>query len=587
MLIAPYDAWILARLRFGHPLNGEVDQVGDLFRLLAKRLAKARPEERETIWRDGLEALPDEEAERLVEAVSRADPESSPPAVGEPDEWPPLRLGMLPPVDPFPLDVFPDPVMRIALEASTAVGCDVGMVACPLLGIAAGLIGRSASLLLGSNWFASSSLFLANVALPGDGKSPSLKYAYTPIRIIDQELADEFAAEKKAHKESKDNPGPPPLPRRIVLEDVTMESIGRKLAENGRGLVMIYDELAVLLCGLGQYKSGRGNDRANLLKMWAGAPILIDRVLNESGEPIRIPHPQLSIVGNLPPATLSELTGARGDDGLLDRWLFVYPDRRPKLKASQRRPVSNTTLDEWVDVARRLWERSMELNDGRLCPNVVFFTNEGKREFDRWDDAHVDEMNSSEFPDWLRGPWSKLQEYAGRLCLVLTLLRHASNLYVDQSAIPSADTVDARDAWRLVAFFKSHHRRVRAYLQGKGLAGAPEGSRLLLNWLKNHSERRSFAARDIARSYPPSRGYDRAMMEDGLTWLKDRNVIRLAQTTERADGAPGRKPSPVWDVHPDLCDAQRNQQFQQNGGRFAESADTAAHAEEEEGPSWS
>src|SRR5258705_352657 len=82
--------------------------------------------------------------------VAAADPDAPPPE-GEP--WEPLRLGELPPVLDFPLDVLPPDVARIVTEAARSVGCDPGMVAGPVLATAGGLIGRSASLQMGSNHF--------------------------------------------------------------------------------------------------------------------------------------------------------------------------------------------------------------------------------------------------------------------------------------------------------------------------------------------------------------------------------------------------------------------------------------------------
>jgi hypothetical protein len=493
---------------------------------------------------------------------------------GGEDEWPPLRLGPLPPVASFPEGILPDPVICLAREAARAVGCDVGMAAGPILTVAGGLIGRSASLLLGSNWFASACLFLANVALPGDGKSPCLEYATSPIGALDRELADEFEVEKQTYRDALEayeqgkrsragggsNPKPVlPIPRRVNIDDVTMEAVFRVLAANPRGLTMIRDELSALILGLNQYKGGGGNDRPNLLKVWSGKQILIDRVLNEFGEPIRIYHPHLCIAGNLPPGMLGEMVNRRGDDGFLDRWLYVYPDRRPKLKSSQRRPVSNEAIRGWTDVVRNLWNRPMDTSEAHPRPQVVSFSNNGKAEFNRLHDAHVDEVNASDFPDALRGAWSKLEEYAGRFCLILALLRHAADPTTDANKLPLVGPDVARDAWRLVDYFKSHHRRVRASLEGQGMGGAPEGARLVLNWVKNHPDQVSIPQSELTRTYPPSR-YDRAMMEDGLLWLQQRNALRRTPKPDRPPRSPGRPSAPVWQIHPDLLGAQAIQE---------------------------
>ena len=151
-----------------------------------------------------------------------------------------------------------------------------------------------------------------------------------------------------------------------------------------------------------------------------------------------------------------------------------------------------------------------------------------------------------------------MEDYAGRFALVLALLWHASDPDADPHAVPQISAEVARNAWRLVDHYKANHLRVRAYLQGKGLAGAPEGSRLILNYLKNHPHEEEFTERDLTRVYPPSR-YDRAILEDGLAWLAERHAIRPAPKQERSAGAPGRAPSPLWRVHPDLSlGAQQN-----------------------------
>ena len=107
----------------------------------------------------------------------------------------------LPPAEPFPLDALPLPVRQLAEEAASAIGCDPAMVVGPALAIAGGLIGRSASLRLGNNRFTSSCVYQANVAGPGDGKSPALAYALPPVEAIDRELAAEFAEAKAAYRD--------------------------------------------------------------------------------------------------------------------------------------------------------------------------------------------------------------------------------------------------------------------------------------------------------------------------------------------------------------------------------------------------
>src|SRR5262249_27496519 len=170
---------------------------------------------------------------------------------------------------------------------------------------------------------------------PSAGKTPALKAVAAAIRVIDGQLATEHDQALERWRAESDTPGPegkkrkpppPPRPRRINVDDATMEVLPLILADNPRGLIMVRDELSALILGLNQYKAGgKGSDRANLLKIWSGDMIVRDRVNHEANIPIRCPHPALSIVGGLTPDMLGELMDPKGRaDGFIDRFLLVY-----------------------------------------------------------------------------------------------------------------------------------------------------------------------------------------------------------------------------------------------------------------------
>lgn len=476
--------------------------------------------------------------------------------VGE-DGWPALRIGELPPSKEFPVDVLPAILADFAAAVAKAVGCNVSLVVLAMLAVAAGVIGRTVRLRLNSRRYESASLYVANVARPGDGKSPALGYVVAPLDAIEKALRAEFQAAKQAHKERladlpKGDPRPdPPVPRRLMLDDTTVEAMFRTLSRNERGLLVCQDELASLILGANQYRSGgKGNDVAHFCKLWTGARTTIDRVSNENQEPVVIPHPCVSIVGNLTPSSLPALAGTRGSDGFLDRWLFTYPDRLPRPRAAERGQVGEEDAGDWEAVVQRLWQRPLRDYGGHDGPYVVGFTDPGRAEFDRLYDNLIDEVNDPAFADELRGPWMKMETYASRLALVLALVRHAADPTDDWERLPAIDPLIARDAWGLVDFLKNQHLRVRAALEGKGLGAAPEGARLILRWLRNHRPG-EFNEGDLTRDMQPLRK-DRAILEDGLKWLTDKHAIRHAPPAERPEGTRGRRPSPRWLVHPDL-----------------------------------
>ncbi len=232
---------------------------------------------------------------------------------------------------------------------------------------------------------------------------------------------------------------PAPSRERIDIDDATMEVLPLILADNPRGLVMVRDELSALVLGLNQYKGGKGGTgRSNALKIWSGDKIVKDRVNHENGIPIRCPHPMLTIVGGLTPDMLGELADPRGRaDGFIDRFLLAYPDPLPVADWSGR-GIPEDVADDWRSLIARLWMRELDVKDGRSMPHVAYFTPEGEARWEERYNAHSAEMNDPGFPPSLRGPWGKLREYAGRLTLILTLMRPDRRSAVGAESRPPA-----------------------------------------------------------------------------------------------------------------------------------------------------
>lgn len=558
-MIGRLEAWTIARAVAGRPVNGELETLSGPLRQMVDRILGLPEEARNAEFLRLAEARDD--GPELIEAVAAANPDGSPPEGAEPGaDWLPLALVGPPPAEPFPVDVLPDPVARLVTEGAAAIGCPPDFLALPALAVAAGAIGRSVSLNLKPGYFAPASIFGACVGPPSDGKTPALKAVAVAPRRIDMALAAEHEQAMERWRDEAERPGPDgkrpkpppaPKPRRIDVDDITMEALPPILAQNPRGLVMVRDELTALVLGLNQYKGGKGNDRSILLKLWSGDSITKDRVTHENFVPIRCPHPCLSIVGGLPPDMLGEMGDAKGRaDGLLDRFLFCYPDPMPVPEWSERGIPEDVTAD-WCALVARLWERSMAAKDGKDVPNVVFFTPEGKAIWEAEYDAHATEMNASEFPPTLRGAWGKLREQAGRLALILTLLDHAADPTADPFAVPSAGPRIVANAWRLVAYFKAHTRRVHAAIsQGRGIGGG-RVVQAIVEWLRS-GQRLSFSERELTQA---RRWIEAADLAEALKYLADRNAIRRRPDPE-PDPKGGRPPLPVYDVNPALLKSQ-------------------------------
>lgn len=552
----------------GRPSTESWGAVSERFRRIADRLAGLPLDDRQGAWNIFLDGQAD--ADEIDHAIDRANPfgDAPDPEAGADDGgdgWPPLRLAEMPPAEPFPVEVLPDTVARMVRETAEAIGCAPDFAAVNVLAVAAGAIGRSVSLRLKSNYFASPGLYIGGIGPPSDGKSPSLAIVTDAVRRLDRTLEDEHNQALAEWQETVDaldkktKPPAPPAPRRIDLDDTTIEAAIPILADNPRGLILINDELTALVAGCNQYKSGKGNDRQALLKIWAGQAIKKDRVLNAGRIPIRVAHPCLTIMGGLTPDTLPDLADPRGRaDGFLDRFLFAFPEPRP-IPPWTEQGVPQETADEWAALVARLWLRPMSrTDDGRGCPQVAHFTDDGRRRWRALYDAHAAEMNTADFPPELRGAWGKLREYAGRLALILACVDHAADPTADPLAMPSIGPRIVDNAWRLVGYFGGHARRVHAAIgRGRNLGGG-HVVQAIVSWLRD-GDRRTFAERDIKQA---RRWIVDADLADALDWLAERHAIRRH---EASDDTPrrGRPASPMYDVNPALLDTQ-NPRFTQN-----------------------
>jgi len=485
-------------------------------------------------------------------------------------EWPALRLGVIPPAMEFPLEILPPTCRELAKSIANAVGCEVDAIAMQMLTVASGVIGRSIHLRIMDHIIVQPSLWHANVAPAGQGKTWGLKYlTQGAIREIGASLRLTNAAEETQYQEiCKLDPKsfhPKPIRKQLMVKDTTMEALYEILAQNPRGVLSTLDELSVLFTGLNQYKGGKGADWAHALAIWTGDEVIINR---KGKSEIYIQHPHLAISGNIVPSNLHLIWGPNREDGMAPRWLFTFSERHRKLTSSERSSVDQAGLDEWDRMIRWLWDRKPLMDEhGFERPAILDFTEEGREEYFRLYDQLAAEMNDPSFDPMYWNAWQKLDIYAGRFACVLECLCHAE---VGADRLYDVEPDNVRDAWKLVDYCKTQYRRVLAYLNTHRYA-IPHGVGLHLSWMKHHPDATRFSERDISQKYPPVRGYTEAIMADARDWLAERNAIRRVPMKDRDPSTPGRKPSPVWEIHPDLPNIER----------AAQSAQTACSSEEQ------
>jgi hypothetical protein len=381
----------------------------------------------------------------------------------------------LPAPDAFPTGAMPRACRVLIEEAAAAIGCPPDFVGLPMLSVLAAAIGNSRVLKLKGGWEEGAAIYGAIIAEPGEKKTPALKVALEPAKRAQAALKEKYQRAEDEHKreqreyevDKKDAakageaaPPPPqePTMERTLVEDTTVERLAGIQAENPRGVVVIRDELSGWARAMDQYKQGgRGADRQFWLSAWSNSYVSVDR--KSQPVPLIVGRPFVALFGAIQPGVLPELGDGR-EDGLLDRFLFAYPD--PVFSGWTDAEISEEAADGYARLYGRLRELYMPSDEygepepvrTHLSPDAKEVLKEAINELRR-------EMYAPGFPSRLKGPWSKLEAYFARLMLVLATARAADE--------DTAERVEARDvlaAVVLLDYFKNHARRVYVGLHG-------------------------------------------------------------------------------------------------------------------------
>ncbi|MHC1744034.1 MAG: DUF3987 domain-containing protein [Syntrophobacteraceae bacterium] len=267
------------------------------------------------------------------------------------------------PISPFPWGILPDSWLEHFQDLSESLAvAPEGVVSCALA-ILSGAIGNQIKVSPKPGWKTSVPLWLALVGDSGQGKTPIIQSLMQGLYDIQQKAFVAYQKEMEvweANAQKKgDCPFTPPKLIRYFTTDPTIEALLALLSENPRGLILIKDELASLVCGFNQYKpGGRGNERQLYLSIFSGSPIIPDR---KSCEKIYVRHPFLSLLGGVQRRLIPEVLGPDAfSDGLIFRFLFLVLDSKwyPLTRKSWR--------EEGRDAWRSLITMAIGLNDERV-----------------------------------------------------------------------------------------------------------------------------------------------------------------------------------------------------------------------------
>ncbi len=275
---------------------------------------------------------------------------------GSDQATPQAKIRVVAPFQPFPVAALPVPLRDFVREGAASIGsaCDPSFVALPALVAAAGLIGNTRWLRIKRTWKEPPVLWGGIIGDSGTLKSPALSLAIDPVLEIQLRMREEYTTKRGEYEEAKaeyerkkreaekarksgsdfpdvGDPPEPPVDRRLVCSDTTIERLAGILQDSPQGILLWRDELDAWLSSFQRYKSGGGgSDRPQWLEMHGARSLINDRKTGDQ-RTIIVPHAAVSVCGGIQPGILAQAfdKGAR-DSGLAARVLLAWPPRTAK-----------------------------------------------------------------------------------------------------------------------------------------------------------------------------------------------------------------------------------------------------------------
>jgi hypothetical protein len=335
----------------------------------------------------------------------------------------------------------------ITAEAA-ARACPRDYVAAGLIGAASAWIGNARRIAATADWVEPAHLWFALIGAPSAGKTPALQPMIEVSRAVERDAepawrveidnyerdAEAADARNKAWRETvraaategktpPDRPADaaspaPPTRRRVITMDTSTDELQQLLAHNPRGLLHMRDELAGWLGSFDRY-GGKGGDRGFYLECWNGCAYVSDRV-KFNGIPLRIEHASLAIIGSMVPDRLREAL-ADADDGLAERFLFVWPEPIPIAPLCERGAVDAAERRNMLyTAAARLRNLAMEAEDhGQPAPRELRLDT---RTVQLFDEERQEAMRRARAESGLAAGWHG--KNPGRLLRLALVLEH-------------------------------------------------------------------------------------------------------------------------------------------------------------------
>lgn len=508
-------------------------------------LAEAREKARQAHFREQAEAR---NAGQPTKTELVIDPWDEPVALGE----------AIPAAPEFPLQVLPPRVREFVLAISESMHTAPDYAATAAISVASAAIGSTARLRMKGKWTEQPCLWIGLVGSSGELKSPSAKHLLEPYESEHVKRLDEKRRRDKNKSRQRrmargigldgdedDEAHTPygPDEGELKVSNATVEGLMRVFARQRRGLLFHSDELLGWLNGFDQYRpGGKGNDRQTFLSLYDGGRMDVLR----AGESRHVNGCCLNVLGTIQPRMMGSLF--KDPDGLAARFLWAFPEPSRAVEEDWATPPEDLYQD-WAAIVHVLLRREMKRIDDidglKLEPEWYVLSDDGRdawAEFSRW---YADEQNNSPDGSIYHSFSGKLRGFGARLAVIMRVLWEAGDVVDDPSC--TVNRIDVERAAELAKYFAAMAQRV--YAAGSADARV-EGAKRILDWIRRNQVK-EFTRAQLWSTWARARTeYVRPEdLHDPVNLLVACHLIRWK---ERGYFGVGRKPTPMWEVHPSL-----------------------------------
>jgi hypothetical protein len=400
---------------------------------------------------------------------------STPPAPTETD------LGQfLQPYFQFPTKSMPQVLQGVITEGAEVLSCPPDYVGVSLLTVLAGCIGRSHRIKLNDSWYESTALWTVLIGKPSSVKSPILKLITQPVynqEVLwncryEDDLKDYLKAksvhekaylEWKRDKQTKADPPEepkPPIMKRIIVSNCTVEALVPLMRDNPKGLLLLMDEIGGLFGSFNKYNSG-SDDTEFYLQTWSGGTFKVDR---KKDGIVVIRDLYLSLCGGIQPDRFLALLGGKNqDNGMAARILPCYPN--PVKAKFSCRGIDPTVMDRVSQLFQDLIHLQLQVQEDwrgengiteALVPVTLSLTPSGLIAFNRVFDRLVNLEYQYPLDKSMDGLYGKMRGYFARLALVLHLIRY----YSQETTEKNVDEASVTMAEQLAYYFLAHAHKI-------------------------------------------------------------------------------------------------------------------------------